>query len=509
MRITLSTDAPKAAAVDILAIGVRSKKLDKDEELTRLDKAMGGVLADYFKDEGFAAKPNQTIKVPARGRVKAKWILLVGVGTKSSDVEASRIIAFQTAKASKRQKKAAVVLPEVSPATVRVATEALLGGGYRYAEYKTGTRRPKGGLSRAAILVDDAKDKALRKAVQAGTAVAESVNLARDLVNGPPNDMNPIRLAEIAKEEGEKLGLEVNIWDKKRIEKEGMNLFLAVNRGSAVEPRFIHLAYKPEKAEQKIAFVGKGLTFDAGGLCIKPAKGMVDMKCDMAGGAATIGLVLAAARLKLPVEVHAVVGSTENMTGAAAYRPGDVFTSLSGKTVEIINTDAEGRLVLADCLAWVSENLKPDLIVDHATLTGACMVALGPHRAALYTDDDDLAQTYETASTLADEKFWRMPLDKGLRKTLDSFVADIKHTGIPYGGSITAALFLREFVGKCNWMHLDIAGPAFNDSAHGRAPKGGTGFGVATAVRFLEYLALETVEGEDEAASDEAASEAS
>mgnify|MGYP002039647838 FL=1 len=441
MRITLSTDAPKAAAVDILAIGVRRKKFDKDEELLALDKALGGVLDEWFKDEGFAAKPNQVLKVPARGRVKAKWILLVGLGTKNSDMEAARILGYQAAKASSRQKSAAIVLPEVSPATVRVATETLIGGAYRYAEYKTGTRKPKGGLARCAFLCADAKSTGLKKAIQAGTAVAESVNIARDLVNAPPNDLNPVTLAEFAKTEAEKLNLEVDVWDKKKIEAAGMNLFLAVNRGSAVEPRFIHIAYKPKKSHTKVAFVGKGLTFDAGGLCLKPGKSMVDMKCDMAGSAATLGLVLAAARLELPVEVHAIIGSTENMLGAAAYRPGDVFTSLAGKTVEIINTDAEGRLVLADCLAWTVENIKPDIMVDHATLTGACMVALGPHRAALYTHDSDLAQTYENASELADERFWRMPLDKGLRKQLDSFIADVKHTGGSYGGSITAVIF--------------------------------------------------------------------
>ena len=504
MRITLSTDAPKAAAVDLLAIGVRSRKIASEDTLAGIDKALGGVLTEYIKDEGFEPKPGRVLKIPGRGRFKAKWLLLVGLGTRSNPVEAARLIAHHAAKASSRQKTAALVLPEVSPATVRAATEAALQGGYRYTEYKTGSRRPKGGLTRAVILVDDAKNEALKKAVAAGTAVAESVNLARDMVNAPPNDLNPPRLADIAKEEAEKLGLEVLVWNKKQIEKAGMNLFLAVNRGSNVEPRFIHIAYKPKGATQKIAFVGKGLTFDAGGLCLKPAKSMADMKCDMAGSAATLGIVLAAARLKLPVEIHAVIGSTENMLGGDAYRPGDVFTSLDGKTVEIINTDAEGRLVLADCLAWTVNEVKPDLIVDHATLTGACMVALGPHRAGLFTDDEDLAQNYATAAEVAGERFWRLPLDKDLRKTLDSPIADLKHTGSSYGGSITAALFLREFVGKTNWMHLDIAGPAFMESSHGRAPKGGTGFGVATGVRFLEYLALDAA-GEVEEPSEETA----
>jgi leucyl aminopeptidase len=212
------------------------------------------------------------------------------------------------------------------------------------------------------------------------------------------------------------------------------------------------------------------------------------MKCDMAGAASTLGIVFAAARLKLPVEVHAVAGSTENMTGAKAYRPGDIYKSLEGKTVEIVNTDAEGRLVLADVLTWAARKLKPDYMIDHATLTGACIVALGPWRAGLYTDDDELASKYLDAADGEGESFWRMPLDSDLRSLLKSPVADLKHIGGRYGGSITAALFLKEFIAETTWMHLDIAGPAFAERAHGRLPKGGTGFGVATGVRFLEAL---------------------
>jgi leucyl aminopeptidase len=215
---------------------------------------------------------------------------------------------------------------------------------------------------------------------------------------------------------------------------------------------------------------------------------MVDMKCDMAGAATTLGIVFAAARLKLPIEVHGVIGSTENMTGAKAYRPGDIYKSLEGKTVEVINTDAEGRLVLADVLIWSARKLKPDFMIDHATLTGACMVALGPWRAALYTDDDELAKKYLDAAEGEGESFWRMPLDTDLRSTLKSPIADLKHVGGRYGGSITAALFLKEFVHETTWMHLDISGPSFTERSHGRLPKGGTGFGVATGVKFLESL---------------------
>jgi leucyl aminopeptidase len=266
-----------------------------------------------------------------------------------------------------------------------------------------------------------------------------------------------------------------------------MRLLLAVNRGSGFEPRVVHLVHKPADAKKKVVFVGKGLTFDAGGLCIKPAKSMADMKCDMAGAATTLGIVLAAARLALPIEVHGLIGSTENMLGEHAYRPGDVYKSREGKTVEIINTDAEGRLVLADVLDFAC-SLSPDYLIDHATLTGACMIALGPWTAGLFSNDEGLAQRYLGAADTEGESYWRLPLSTDLRKTMESDVADLKHIGGAFGGAITAALFLKEFVGKSRWLHLDIAGPAFQDRPHGRYPKGGTGFGVATGVRFLEDL---------------------
>ncbi len=484
MRISLSADSARNVVADLLVVGVMTNRFDKGEA-AQLNKALGGGLPRLSKDEGFEAKSGQTLKVPGTGKLKAKWVVFVGIDGKDAN-EHARVIGHAAAKAARRQKSAALLLTNRSAASVRAASNALVLGTYRYVQMKT--KKEKSSLNKAAILVPKASAE-LKAAVQAGIAVAESINFARDLVNGPPNVINPVTLANAAKKEATKLNLRCTIWGKKQLQKLGMNLFLAVNRGSAIEPRFIHLVYKPRKKNvPKVAFVGKGLTFDAGGLCLKPAKSMLAMKCDMAGAATTLGVILAAARLKLPVEVHALVGSTENMTGADAYRPSDVFKSYDGKTVEIINTDAEGRLVLADVLAWTRDNVKPDIIVDHATLTGACMVALGAHRAALYTDDEKLAKAYQTAAKTADEKLWRMPLDKDLRSTLDSPIADIKHTGAPYGGSITAALFLREFVGKVPWMHLDIAGPAFLDGPHGRAPKGGTGFGVATGVRFLESL---------------------
>jgi leucyl aminopeptidase len=488
MRISLSEGTWDKSTADIVAIAVASGKTRLGRALGRIEAATGkGSIKPLAADERFEAKRTQTLKVAAGGKAKARWLLLVGIGQEKDAEKIAWKMGHAVARIARAQKSAAIELPEVTPESVRAASQGLVNGTYRYTQYKTDKAAAET-LKSAVLLGAPKSARGLTTAIRAGKAVAESVNFARDLVNAPPNDLNPVTLAQAAARESKKLGLSCRVWNKARIEKEGMNLLLAVNKGSAIEPRVIHVVYKPTRPKKKVVFVGKGLTFDAGGLCIKPGPSMVDMKCDMAGSAATLGIVFAAARLKLPVEVHAVVGSTENMTGAKAYRPGDIYKSLEGKTVEVINTDAEGRLVLADVLTWAARKLKPDYMIDHATLTGACMVALGPYRAALYTDDDELASAYLDASDAEGESFWRMPLDSELRASLKSPIADLKHIGGRYGGSITAALFLKEFTEETTWMHLDIAGPAFLDSAHRRMPKGGTGFGVATGVRFLEGL---------------------
>ncbi len=488
MRISLSEGAWNKSTADIVAIAVASGKTRLARALGRIEAVTGkGSVKPLASDERFEGKPAQRLKVAAAGPIKARWLLLVGIGDEKDAEKIAWEMGHAVASIARAQKSAALELPEVTPESVRAASQGLMMGAYRYTQYKS-DKATATTIGSAVLLGAPKGARGLTSAIRAGKAIAESINFARDLVNAPPNDLNPVTLARAATRESKKLGLSCRIWNKARIEREGMNLLLAVNKGSAIEPRVIHVVYKPSRPKKKVVFVGKGLTFDAGGLCIKPAASMVDMKCDMAGSAATLGIVFAAARLKLPVEVHAVVGSTENMTGAKAYRPGDVYKSREGKTVEVINTDAEGRLVLADVLSWAVKKLKPDYMIDHATLTGACIVALGPYRAALYTDDDKLAAAYLDAAKGEGESFWRMPLDKELRSMLKSPIADLKHIGGRYGGSITAALFLKEFVDETTWMHLDIAGPAFVDRAHGRLPKGGTGFGVATGVRFLEAL---------------------
>jgi leucyl aminopeptidase len=491
MKVSLSPDAPNRARADLLAIGVHAGRVGKDRLWKALDKTSRGALAAAAKLEDFGGKSGEALRVTVRG---LGVVLVVGLGDGEWKTLDARVVGVRAGQVGMRYGTIAIALPEEAQvaASVRAAAEGLVTGGYKFTRYLTGDRMPKKRTETAKILVGKGKDKELKDALRQGTIVGESINRARDLVNAPPNDLTPTALADAAREESAAHGLELRQWDENGMTKLGMHLFLAVNRGSAEEPRLVHMAWKPKKAAKngkRVVFVGKGLTFDSGGLCIKPAKSMIDMKCDMAGAAATIGILSACARLDLPIEVHGFFGATENMTGASAYRPGDVFPSYEGKTVEIINTDAEGRLVLADVLAFAAKEIAPDYMIDHATLTGACMVALGPWRAGLYSTDEELARRYQEASGAEGESFWRMPLDEDLRELLKSDVADLKHVGDQYGGSITASLFLKEFVGKTKWMHLDIAGPAFLERAHGTSPKGGTGFGIATGVRFLEALA--------------------
>jgi len=487
MKVTLSTDSVTTVRADLLAIGVHGS-LTRDPHVKAINKVCGGALGKVARMEGFEGKKGQVVKA-SPGGIGAKQVLLVGLGSGEPSAASARILAATAGRAAASYGTLAVAPPDEGLETVRALASGALLGAYRYTRYLTGDKAPKKSLGTTKLLVAK-RTPELREAALRGVSLGESVNQARDLVNAPPNDLTPTALADYAKEHAKALGIQCKVWDAKGIQKLGMNLLLAVARGSSQEPRFIHMTYKPKgvKNPRKVVFVGKGLTFDAGGLCLKPPKSMLDMKCDMAGAAATIGLALAAARLEVPVEVHAVIGSTENMLGEDAYRPGDVFASLDGKTVEIINTDAEGRLVLADALAYARE-LGGDFLIDHATLTGACMVALGPWRAGIFTDDDELAERYAAAADTEGESYWRMPMDHDLDSLLDSSIADLKHTGERSGGAITAGLFLARFVGESRYMHLDIAGPAFGERVHGVAPKGGTGFGVMTAIRFLESLA--------------------
>ena len=308
---------------------------------------------------------------------------------------------------------------------------------------------------------------------------------ARDLVNEPPITLTPSVFADEARQVAKDSKLQIEVLGPKEMKKLKMGMLLGVAQGSAEEPRLIHLTYRPAKVTKKtpqIALIGKGLTFDSGGLSLKPAKSMEDMKCDMSGAAAVLGAMRVFGALKPKVIVHGFIGATENMPGGRAIRPGDILKSMNGKTVEVLNTDAEGRLVLGDVIEY-AKTLKVDEMIDLATLTGACMVALGRTTAGYFSNDESMAARFDLAAKRAGEDVWRLPLNDKMVELLRSPVADLRNIGDAYGGAITAALFLREFVGETPWTHVDIAGPAF---VEGKGPAaGGTGYGVMTLVEYV------------------------
>ncbi len=492
MKFGFHSGAVETAQTDAIAVGVREGSLKKDATLKAIDAVFP--IFEHAADLDFSGKESTVCRVAVRAtnsttknksKAGPRWVVLVGLGKDDAGANSGYLLGVHAGRQTRSLKSLTLVVPTDDAASVEAAVSGVTQGLYRYDDFRSPKNRKKATLQNCQLVAT--ASAAAKRAVKDGQVLGDAVNLARDLVNAPPNELTPKALANAAKREVTKAGAKATVHGKKWLQNEKMELFLAVNRGSAEEPYLAHMTYKPRGAKKKVVFVGKGLTFDAGGLCVKPPNFMSAMKCDMAGAAATIGIVAAAARLKLPIEVHGIIGCTENMLGARAFRPDDVYRSRQGKTVEIINTDAEGRLVLADCLSYAAD-LKPDLIVDHATLTGASMIALGPWRGSVFGNNDKLRASYWKAAGEAGESYWQMPLDKDLREMLKSEIADLKHLGERAGGSITAALFLKEFVGDCDWIHCDIAGPAFLESEHGTSPRGGTGFGVLTGIQYLRSL---------------------
>ena len=487
LSVQLVSGVATDTGADVLIVAVFASAVADSDALLALEDALGGGLLSHLKASEFEGKLEQQLDVPTFGRVKSRRLLIVGLGPKA-DADAARVRAVLASAVrsalSSSTKSIALVLPEPTP-SLRAVGEAVVLGAYRFSRYFTGDRKPKAELGKISVVVSGKVSAEQKKQLETGVAVGRAVGIARDAVNEPPNELYPETLAHIAQRIAKDNGFKVKVLDKKGILAAGMLLHYAVGQGSANEPRFIHLSYVPKKKKKKVVFVGKGLTFDSGGLCIKPAAGMGEMKSDMGGAAAVLGAIAAVATVKPDIEVHAIVAAAENMPDGAAYRPADIFTSLDGKTVEIINTDAEGRLVLADALTYASR-LKPDMIIDAATLTGAALVALGKTCSAFYSPDDELARSLERAARTAGEQFWRMPLLEELGEQLKSDVADLKHTADRWGGSISAALFLREFVGKVPWIHCDVAGPVLADRPKGMYPKGGTGHPVLTFLNFVE-----------------------
>ncbi|MEY2930458.1 MAG: hypothetical protein RL033_1207 [Pseudomonadota bacterium] len=492
LTVKLSSSSVLDSSAEVIAVGVTEAALEKQKALVALNEALHEQLFVHATRAKFTGAIGQLLDIPTWGHLPAARLVLIGMGKVkgAGDAAALRTLAAAASRQALSAASLALALPEkaAGPDLLRAVGEGLGLGAYRFTKYLTGKRRPESELGEVEVCRVGKHTPLEVKALQTGVAIAASVALARDAVNEPPNELTPEGLAEIARDIAKRGKLKIKVLDKKGIAAANMKLHYAVGQGSTNEPRFIHLTYQPAKPRAKLVFVGKGLTFDSGGLCIKPAQGMGEMKSDMGGAAAVLGLMDALITLKPSVEVHCIVGAAENMPDGSAYRPGDVFGSLDGKTVEIINTDAEGRLVLADALSYAKQ-LEPDLIVDAATLTGACLVALGKNCSAFYVEDDKMAKRFEAAADQAGEQFWRMPLLEELREQLKSDVADLKHTGERYGGSISAALFLQEFVGDTPWIHCDVAGPVLAERARGIYPKGGTGHPVLTFISFVESFA--------------------
>ncbi len=494
LDIQIRAAAPHDLSADLLVVGVlpAGKSAALPPTLKPIDEALGGALSRAAAKEEFTAKRDQSLTVSTLGRLPFEKVILLGLGERRSlGAPEVRTFAAKAARAANGDKarSLALSLPAGFETELRAIGEGLELGAYRFTRYLTGDRKPKAELASVVIGAGAKLKPTAKAAVALGQRIGLAVNVARDLSNEPSNVVFPETFAHHAEKVAKDGGLHVQVFDFKEIRKRGMKLIDAVGRGSAHEPRLVHIAYTPKGAKKRLVFVGKGITFDSGGLSIKPAAGMGEMKHDMSGAANVVGLMAAIAAVRPKVEVHAIAALAENMPDGNAYRPGDIWGSLDGKTVEIVNTDAEGRLVLADALAY-ARSLEPDVLVDNATLTGACVVALGNTCSGWYANDEGTARAFSAALKASGEAMWRMPLLEDLRDGIKSDVADVKQMGERWGGSITAALFLREFTGDTKWVHCDIAGPASLERPTGwMQSKGATGHGVLTFLALVEGAA--------------------
>jgi leucyl aminopeptidase len=499
--VKLTATAPLEAKVGLVAIPLFEGDFEKKATAPLLDasdEALGGVVRQAAKQEGFSGKANQKLVIHTHGKIPAPYLVLVGLGKRDAfQAEALRAAAGALAKEARRTKSAkiALALPEGMDVAeeVRAAAEGLSMGSYRFDRWKSQDEEEKKfQLTNASFHAASLKgNSAAKKTLALGLAVGEAVAFARDLVNEPGGTMTPTALANAASQMAKDAGLQVTVHEKKKIEQLKMGMFLGVAQGSQEAPKLIEIKYVPKGAGAKakpLALVGKAITFDSGGLSLKPADAMVDMKTDMAGSAAVFGAMKVIAEVIQPnFPITAYVGSCENMPSGTAYRPGDILTARNGKTVEITNTDAEGRLVLGDVLAYACES-KPRGVIDLATLTGACMVALGMYTVGTFGADDELVEEVLGAAKAAGEDFWRLPLVPEVKENLKSDVADMKNSGTRWGGAISGAQFLQEFVGDTPWVHLDIAGPSTTDKDRGYFTKGGTGVGVRTLVELVRNM---------------------
>ena len=503
--VTLTKTALSQVKADAIIVGLSTGRTGPAllPGAADVDKAFKKQLLDNLKAVGATGRAGEVTTIATLGKIAAPALVAVGLGPapgkgESFDAEAiRRAVGAATRALAGRAGRVATGLSAANGGDgldeLRAVAEGVHLGGYGYTRYRTAASRrsTKKPVSSAVLVVDDPRDKKARAALERAAVIGEAISLARDLVNTPPGDLRPDAFAQAAVDSCTAVGCEVDVMDEQALADGGYGGILGVGAGSSNPPRLVRIAYSAGRsARATVHLVGKGITFDSGGLSLKTAQGMEWMKSDMGGAAAVIATLRAVAQLKPDVNVVGWLPTAENMPSGHAIRPSDVLTMRGGKTVEVLNTDAEGRLILADAISRAAEE-NPDVIIDVATLTGAQLVALGSHVYAVMANDDALRAEITAAAGVAGEQAWPMPLPEELRKSLDSEVADIANTGDRNGGMLTAGIFLKEFVpDTVRWAHLDIAGPSYNQGEpHGYTPKGGTGVPVRTLVEFLETFA--------------------
>lgn len=497
IHIVVGTGRPTGVKADLLIIPVYEKgRLGVD-----VPAASQRALEQRMKDLKFTGAWGAADLMIAPASLKASFVAFAGLGDPKAaeyrQAEGLRRAIGRILQDARRHalREAVLALPENqhTPALAAAAAEAALLINYRFTEYRKSLKREQGqrSLRKLTLLVDRQQVEAARVAVAQAVTIIHGVTLARDLVNQPAAHASPKALVEAAQQIAKQnRSIILTVYDHKQAAARGFNAFLAVARGSVQEPYVIHLVYKPVHSTHRVALVGKGITFDSGGLSLKPAQYMTDMKIDMAGAAAVLGVFSVLPKLKVPVEVHGIIAACENMPSGNAFRPGDVLRAMNGKTIEVQNTDAEGRVTLADALSYAVKQ-PVEAVIDIATLTGASMIALGETHAGLWSTDDQLQATVLASAQTVGEGLVALPLPEEYMPFIQSTVADLTNApaNSPIGGAITAALFLKEFVGKKPWAHLDVASPVyFSKSILPYYGLGATGFGVRTLVKYLQSV---------------------
>lgn len=493
MKITVHVADPLGFATPALVVGVFED--DGDNSLmARLDRSLHGALAALRKEKEFTGKPNKTLILKTLGKLPAERLALVGLG-KRKELTTERLRqaagAVSGALRSAAVSSCSTILHQQGgggPLAVRAVAEGVTLGAYSFDLYRS-TPREMPELKELNLLVASrGAAKEAEGAASFSRMLCESVRLARDLVSHPGNVATPSYLAEQAVSVATRNGMVCHVMDCDELERLGMNGLLHVGKGSVHPPRFIVMEYHGTgEGKRPVVLVGKGITFDSGGISLKPREGMERMKDDMSGAAAVIGAMQAAAALKLPVNLVGLLPVAENMPDGRSYKPGDVVKTMSGKTIEINNTDAEGRMVLCDALHF-AQRYKPKAIIDLATLTGACLVALGTEASGIMGNDPGLTRALKAAGESTGERLWELPLWEVYGEAMKSDIADMKNAGGPHAGTITAGWFLKQFVGKTRWAHIDIAGTAWEEKGRHYLPKGATGVGVRLLVEYLQGL---------------------